>query len=60
MVINKIILSLIIIMCRVLDIAFGIAIILVALACKALETMARENDSIINNLNDKIKNANRA
>lgn len=60
MVINKIILSLIIIMCRVLDIAFGIAIIPVALACKALETMARENGSIINNLNDKIKDTNHA
>lgn len=55
MVINKIILFLIAMVCRVLDIVFCIANILVSLAYEALDAMSRKADSISENIMDEIK-----
>lgn len=55
MVINKIILFLIAMVCRVLDIAFSILNIPVSLAHEALDAMSREADSISENIMGEIK-----
>ena len=55
MVINKIILFLIAMACRVLDIVFCIANIPVSLAYEALDAMSRKADSISENIMDEIK-----
>ena len=55
MVINKIILFLIAMSCRVLDIVFCILNIPVSLANEALDAMSRKADSISENIMDEIK-----
>ena len=55
MIINKTILFIIAMACRVLDIAFSILNIPVSLAHKALDAMSREADSISENIMDEIK-----